>query len=199
MQTTFQRPRHTGLAPRVVVWREKFFFDCSSTLKVEAFSNRRLKEMGFVEQRMNIKFYVRSGSTAMETYEMLKHVYDSDILSRTQAFESHRRFREDRESVKDDESSGHPQTTCTAENIRKVSAAVRYPAFLCDSESSLYSLHSLQVCRSGVAAVAEWYRYRIVACLVRSSSPVPLKTRRIGQRCTLNLSRAETSSVGVVW
>ncbi|GFW91765.1 uncharacterized protein F54H12.2 [Trichonephila clavipes] len=45
-----------------------------------------------------------------------------------------------------------------------------------------------------VAAVAEWYRYRIVACLFTSSSPVPLKTRRVGQRCTLNLSRAETSS-----
>ncbi|GFX66088.1 uncharacterized protein TNCV_4102281 [Trichonephila clavipes] len=44
------------------------------------------------------------------------------------------------------------------------------------------------------AAVAEWYRYRIVACLVTSSIPVPLKTRRVGQRCTLNLSRAETSS-----
>ncbi|GFT59080.1 uncharacterized protein TNCV_186571 [Trichonephila clavipes] len=44
------------------------------------------------------------------------------------------------------------------------------------------------------AAVAEWYRYRIVACLVTSSSPVPLKTRRVRQRCTLNLSRAETSS-----
>ncbi|GFV75856.1 hypothetical protein TNCV_1454531 [Trichonephila clavipes] len=29
---------------------------------------------------------------------------------------------------------------------------------------------------------------------VISSSPVPLKTRRVGQRCTLNLSRAETSS-----
>ncbi|GFV43761.1 hypothetical protein TNCV_4990461 [Trichonephila clavipes] len=29
---------------------------------------------------------------------------------------------------------------------------------------------------------------------VMSSSPVPLKTHRIGQRCTLNLSRAETSS-----
>ncbi|GFX12717.1 uncharacterized protein TNCV_3436911 [Trichonephila clavipes] len=29
---------------------------------------------------------------------------------------------------------------------------------------------------------------------VTSSSPVPLKTRRVGQRCTLNLSRAETSS-----
>ncbi|GFX39511.1 uncharacterized protein TNCV_2668731 [Trichonephila clavipes] len=35
--------------------------------------------------------------------------------------------------------------------------------------------------------------YRIVACLVASSSPAPLKTLRVGQRCTLNLSRAETS------
>ncbi|GFW49653.1 40S ribosomal protein S27 [Trichonephila clavipes] len=33
-----------------------------------------------------------------------------------------------------------------------------------------------------VAAVAEWYRYRIVACLVTSSSPVPLKTRRVQPR-----------------
>ncbi|GFV80058.1 hypothetical protein TNCV_4654751 [Trichonephila clavipes] len=48
--------------------------------------------------------------------------------------------------------------------------------------------------KSVVAAVAEWYRYRTVACFVTSSSPVPLKTRRVGQRCTLNLSRAETSS-----
>ncbi|GFV15604.1 uncharacterized protein TNCV_4836301 [Trichonephila clavipes] len=45
-----------------------------------------------------------------------------------------------------------------------------------------------------VVAVAEWYRYRTVACLVTSSSPVPLKTHCVGQRCTLNLSRAETSS-----
>ncbi|GFT23039.1 transposable element Tcb1 transposase [Trichonephila clavipes] len=45
-----------------------------------------------------------------------------------------------------------------------------------------------------VAAVAECYRYRTVACLVTSLSPVPLKTLRVGQRCTLNLLRAETSS-----
>ncbi|GFX86349.1 uncharacterized protein TNCV_2562311 [Trichonephila clavipes] len=45
-----------------------------------------------------------------------------------------------------------------------------------------------------MAAVAEWYRYRIVACLVTSSSQVPQKTLRVEQRCTLNLSRAETSS-----
>ncbi|GFW29364.1 uncharacterized protein TNCV_743061 [Trichonephila clavipes] len=45
-----------------------------------------------------------------------------------------------------------------------------------------------------VAAVSEWYRYQTVACFVTGSNPVPLKTRRVGQRCTLNLSRAETSS-----
>ncbi|GFV52613.1 uncharacterized protein TNCV_649121 [Trichonephila clavipes] len=48
-----------------------------------------------------------------------------------------------------------------------------------------------------VAMVAEWYRYRIVAGLVTSSIPVPLKTRRVGVRCLLNLSRAPTCSRGV--
>ncbi|GFV26897.1 uncharacterized protein TNCV_2615231 [Trichonephila clavipes] len=33
-----------------------------------------------------------------------------------------------------------------------------------------------------------------MAVLVTRLSPVTLKTRRVGQRCTLNLSRAETSS-----
>ncbi|GFU80786.1 putative LOC101896122 [Trichonephila clavipes] len=33
-----------------------------------------------------------------------------------------------------------------------------------------------------------------MACFVTGSNPVPLKTRRVGQRSTLNLSRAETSS-----
>ncbi|GFV81462.1 hypothetical protein TNCV_51861 [Trichonephila clavipes] len=43
-------------------------------------------------------------------------------------------------------------------------------------------------------ATAVAVQYRIVTCLITSSSPVPLKTRRVGQRCTLNLSRAQTSS-----
>ncbi|GFV58555.1 uncharacterized protein TNCV_2915441 [Trichonephila clavipes] len=43
-------------------------------------------------------------------------------------------------------------------------------------------------CGSPVVKVSDHGRH------VMSSSPVPLKTRRIGQRCTLNLPRAETSS-----
>ncbi|GFU18153.1 hypothetical protein TNCV_1446941 [Trichonephila clavipes] len=42
--------------------------------------------------------------------------------------------------------------------------------------------------------VAEWSRYQIVADHVTSSSPVLLKTRRVEQRCTLNLWRAQTPS-----
>ncbi|GFV19702.1 hypothetical protein TNCV_479281 [Trichonephila clavipes] len=50
-----------------------------------------------------------------------------------------------------------------------------------------------------VAAVAEWSRYQIVAGLDTSSRPVPLKTRLVGERCTLNLSRAhKRPPIGVV-
>ncbi|GFV01973.1 HTH_Tnp_Tc3_2 domain-containing protein [Trichonephila clavipes] len=44
-----------------------------------------------------------------------------------------------------------------------------------------------------VAAVAEWYRYRTVACFVTGSSPVPLKTRRklLGAVDTRRYPRAE--------
>ncbi|GFW40333.1 uncharacterized protein TNCV_1018911 [Trichonephila clavipes] len=43
-------------------------------------------------------------------------------------------------------------------------------------------------CGSPVVKISDHGRH------VMSSSPVPSKTRRVGQRCTLNLSRAETSS-----
>ncbi|GFX34026.1 uncharacterized protein TNCV_912271 [Trichonephila clavipes] len=47
---------------------------------------------------------------------------------------------------------------------------------------------SREGCGSPVVKVSDHVRH------VMSSSPVPLKTCRVGQRCTLNLSRAETSS-----
>ncbi|GFU44047.1 hypothetical protein TNCV_4963591 [Trichonephila clavipes] len=46
----------------------------------------------------------------------------------------------------------------------------------------------LKTCGSPVVNVSDHGRH------VMSSSPGPLKTRRVGQRCPLNLSRAETSS-----
>ncbi|GFX06384.1 uncharacterized protein TNCV_2939121 [Trichonephila clavipes] len=43
-----------------------------------------------------------------------------------------------------------------------------------------------------VVKVSQWLAWR--GWHVMSSRPVPLKTRRVGGRCTLNLSRAQTSS-----
>ncbi|GFX31685.1 uncharacterized protein TNCV_4082091 [Trichonephila clavipes] len=51
-----------------------------------------------------------------------------------------------------------------------------------------FGSQSKRGCGSIVVKVSDHGRH------VMSSSPVPLKTRRIRQRCTLNLSRAETSS-----
>ncbi|GFU60813.1 alpha-2 adrenergic receptor [Trichonephila clavipes] len=53
---------------------------------------------------------------------------------------------------------------------------------------SVAILETLGGCGSPVVKVSDYNGH------VMSSSPVPLKTRRVGQRCTLNLSRAETSS-----
>ncbi|GFX08584.1 uncharacterized protein TNCV_4170831 [Trichonephila clavipes] len=47
-----------------------------------------------------------------------------------------------------------------------------------------------KVCRRGSLVVKVSYRGR----LVTSSSPDPLKTRHVGKLCTINLSRAQTSS-----
>ncbi|GFW58504.1 hypothetical protein TNCV_718051 [Trichonephila clavipes] len=54
---------------------------------------------------------------------MLKYLVGNDILFRTQAFGWHRHFRKGRESVEDCRHFGCPQTSHTAENIEKVSAA----------------------------------------------------------------------------
>ncbi|GFY25129.1 uncharacterized protein TNCV_2693201 [Trichonephila clavipes] len=92
-------------------------------------------------------------------------------------------------------------------NMRKT-AARRVPHQLPEEQKSLCtgrhpprdtSVKAMHFCGVLVpfmrlAAAAEWYRYRIVACLVTSSIPVPLKARHVGQRCTLSLPRAQTSS-----
>ncbi|GFS87992.1 uncharacterized protein TNCV_3929761 [Trichonephila clavipes] len=58
----------------------------------------------------------------------------------------------------------------------------------CSGDCCTHKFKSRVRCGSPVVEVSDhgWH--------VMSSSPVPLKTRRVGQRCKLNLSRAETSS-----
>jgi len=54
-----------------------------------------------MEQRINVKFCVKLGKSARETYSCLKKVYGDECLSRTQVFEWFKRFKEGREEIGD--------------------------------------------------------------------------------------------------
>jgi len=63
-----------------------------------------------VEQRVNVTFCVKLGKSDTETYNLLKKVYGDECLSRSQAFEWFKRFKEGREEIGDDQRSGRPST-----------------------------------------------------------------------------------------
>ena len=63
-----------------------------------------------MEQRVNVKFCVKLGKSATETYCLLKNVYGDECLSRTQVFEWFKRFKEGREETGDDQRPGRPST-----------------------------------------------------------------------------------------
>ena len=56
---------------------------------------------------------------------MLQQVYGEETLSRTHAFEWHKRFKEGREEVEDDPRSGGPSSSRTVDNIERVKQMVR--------------------------------------------------------------------------
>lgn len=73
-----------------------------------------------MEQRSIIKFHAKSGINATKTFESMKKVYGNLCLSRATVFDWHKRFREDRESLEDDEGKPKPRTTHNADTIKKV-------------------------------------------------------------------------------
>jgi len=52
-----------------------------------------------VEQHINVKFCVKLGKSATETYDLLKKVYGDECLSHTQVFMWFKRFKEGREEI----------------------------------------------------------------------------------------------------
>ena len=78
-----------------------------------------------LEQRTNLKFLVRLGKTPSECLELLQQVYGNNAMSRTRVFEWHKRFKEGREEVEDNQRSGRPSTSRTADNTEQVKQLVR--------------------------------------------------------------------------
>ena len=62
------------------------------------------------EQRINIKLCAKLGKSASKTLLMLSQVYGDFCLKRTTVFEWHKRFKEGREDVNDDDRPGVPVT-----------------------------------------------------------------------------------------
>jgi ribosomal protein S25 len=75
------------------------------------------------EQLVAIKFCCKVDFSATKAVELIQK--PSAALSRTTIFEWHKRFREGRESVKEDESSGRPTTSHTDDNIAAVDKMVK--------------------------------------------------------------------------
>jgi hypothetical protein len=64
-----------------------------------------------LEQHINIKFCAKLGKRAD-----VNRGLDADAMKTSSVFEWHKRFKEGREDVKDDERTGRPKTHRTDEN-----------------------------------------------------------------------------------
>ena len=77
-------------------------------------------QSGREEEQYAIKFCFKLGKNATETYEMLQTAFESPCMNRASVFAWHKRFKEGRESVKDDESCGRSKEVRTPELISQI-------------------------------------------------------------------------------
>ena len=70
-----------------------------------------------LEKRYAIKFCFKLGKGATEKYGMLQTAFGASCMNRTSVFEWHKRFKEGRKSVRDDERCGRGKEVNTPELI----------------------------------------------------------------------------------
>ena len=79
-----------------------------------------------LEERYAIKFCLKLEKNATEMYGMLQTAFRLSCMNRASVFEWHKRFKEGRESVRDDERCGRSKEVNTPELIgQRVRARVR--------------------------------------------------------------------------
>ncbi|EFN76303.1 Putative uncharacterized protein FLJ37770, partial [Harpegnathos saltator] len=78
-----------------------------------------------IEQRIVVKFHMKLGKSATETYLLLKEVYGNECLSRVRVFEWFKRFQDGQKDVEDDSRLGRFSTSKTDKNIEKVGNLIR--------------------------------------------------------------------------
>ena len=73
-----------------------------------------------LEEQYAIKFFFKLGKNATETYGMLQTAFQPSCMNRALVFEWHKRFKEGRESVRDDERCGRSKEVNTPELISQM-------------------------------------------------------------------------------
>ena len=73
-----------------------------------------------LEERYAIKLCFKLGKTATETYGMLQTAFGASCMNRASVFEWHKRFKEGRESVRDDEGFWRSKEVNTPELIGQI-------------------------------------------------------------------------------
>ena len=87
-----------------------------------------------LEERYAIKFCFKLGKNATETYGILQTAFVASCMNRAWVFERHKRFKEGRESVRDDERCGRSKEVNTPELIgQRVRVRVTMLRFLWES------------------------------------------------------------------
>ena len=70
--------------------------------------------------RVAKKFCFKAGLGATETLVLVRKAYENEALNQSRVFRWYSRFRDERELVEDDESSGRPKSTRTEVKIPAV-------------------------------------------------------------------------------
>ena len=79
-----------------------------------------------LEERYAIKFCLKLGKNARDTYGMLQTSFGASGMNRVSVFEWYKRFKEGRKSVRDDERCGRSKKVNTPELIgQRVRVRVR--------------------------------------------------------------------------
>ena len=73
-----------------------------------------------LEERYAIKFCFKLGKNATETYGMLRIAFRPCCMNQASVFEWHKRFKEGRESVRDDERCGRSKEVGTPKLIGQI-------------------------------------------------------------------------------
>ena len=75
---------------------------------------------GILEERYAIKFCFKLGKNATETYGMLQTAFGASCMNQASVFEWQKRFKEGKESVRDDERCGRSKEVITPELIGQI-------------------------------------------------------------------------------